>query len=39
MEGGIWNEEKKLWKIPIYIEWQLNIEDHIVKKIWLQVEK
>lgn len=28
--GGIWNGEKKLWKVPIEVVWELNLEDRIV---------
>ena len=33
--GGIWNADKKLWKLPMKVIWALNIEERIVnnKKI------
>ena len=30
LAGGIWNGIKKLWKIPIHVVWDLNLEDRIV---------
>ena len=31
ISGGIWNSEKKLWKIPMRVVWELNLEDRIVQ--------
>ena len=28
--GGTWNGEKKLWKVPIQIVWDYDLEDRIV---------
>ena len=28
--GGIWNNEKKLWKVSIQVVWDLNLEDRFV---------
>ena len=30
--GGIWNGEKKLWKVPIQVVWDLGLEDRLIDK-------